>query len=181
MEVEKTWRLKYIIHGLRESRKRFHKTLEAQEGSMSSYVSLNELLLWINISDEWHYKNTDKPAYKERKKSCVEGRYVDGLRFPFNSEKHEMSYIKLFRPIGAKELIKGLSPIEDYSTDLIWLEVDKLIPDKAKKTNKNELQFKQYYIDFVQGKTIVETVDGACRFLEGLYAEIKESEYRNKV
>lgn len=165
------WRLKYIIYGLREAHKRFHKNLKTQHNSLTITASLSELLFWINTADEWHFRNNNKQgSYKKRKQLTVGGQYIEGLRFAYNSLKHEMTFIKLIRPIGQKEFIKGYDLyMEDYSTDSIWLNVDNLIEENLKYQKERE-----NYQKYVEGKKVVKTVDEACKFQENLYFEIKE-------
>lgn len=175
----KEWRLLYIDHGLKEARKRFNRYVKESknQNSLSIDSSLNELLLWINLADEWHFlNNNENDYYRKLKSTRVEGQYVNGLRFAFNSIKHEMTFIKLFKPIGTKEFSMDPSLlVEDYSTDLIWLEADKLIDFNPKYRTERE-----YYKTFIEGKNVVETVNAACRLLHELYFELQSEKYKGQ-
>ena len=171
-------RLMYVNHGLRESHKRFLEYLKTsdKQNSISMVAALSELLMWICISDEWHKKNNNKDNYYESIKSeKLGGKYVKGIRYAFNLTKHDMRFIKLIGTVGTKELfIKGFFT-EDYTTDMIWLNVDPMIEydEKYKTQRKN-------YQSYIEGKSVVETVNEACRFLVDEYADIRFAVSQNK-
>ena len=165
-----TYRLMDINYGLRESHKRFHEylnTKDKQDG-MSITVVLSELLMWISLSDEWHSKNDKDGLYRVSKSKNLGGRYVKGLRYAFNSIKHDMSFIKLIAATGKKKwFIKGYY-IDDYTTDIIWRNADPLIEYDKKYENQ-----RQNYIRYIEGKSVIETVDTACEFLNKVYANVE--------
>ena len=57
-DAVKELRPRYINYGLRESYRRFHKYIKDAETQNSSAIvsSLSELLMWIDILDEWYFK-----------------------------------------------------------------------------------------------------------------------------
>lgn len=170
MDITKEWRLMYINYGLKEAQSRFLKNLEQKQNSLDIVASLSELVIWINISDEWHFRN-NKKGYKKRKLDSIGGKYIEGLRYASNSIKHEMSFIKLIRPIGHKSFIEGHYQVEDYSTDSIWVNLDKLIPNRA-----DYIEGRKNYQTYIEGKTVVETINQACSFLYGEYTKLKNSQ-----
>lgn len=169
------YRLMYINHGLKESHKRFHECLKTKDtqNSISITASLSELLMWICISDEWHrLNNNDGGSYDNLKSDTPGGRYVKGLRYAFNSIKHVMSFIKLIGTTEHKEIfIKGYY-VEDYTSEIIWLKADPLIEHDQKFENQ-----RKNYIEYVQGKAVVKTIDEAYRFLMAEYTKVKFKSY----
>ena len=170
MKGIKEMRLRYISYGLRESHKRFHEYLKTTDKQYSSPIvsSLTELLMWISVSNEWHYRNNNaENKYEDLKIKDPGGQCVEGLRYAFNSLKHEMTFIKLISTKGENYLYADRY-LEDYSTDSIWLKADGLIEYNRRYENDRE-NYKKY----IEGKTVVETVDKACKFLIDEYNKVK--------
>ena len=164
-------RLMYINNGLKESHKRFHeyRKTKATQNSTSTSAALTELLMWICISDEWHRLNNNKNgSYTKRKSNNVGGKYVKGLRYAFNSMKHVMSFMKLIGTADQKSwIIEGYFQ-EDYTSEVVWLNVENLI---KRENDKYENQ-RQNYIKYVEGKSVIETVDKAYMFLRDEYSGV---------
>lgn len=168
------YRLMYINHGLRESHKRFHEYLNTKEKQNSSSITaaLSELLMWISISDEWHSKNDKEGVYNKFKSESLGGRYLKGLRYAFNSIKHVMSFIKLIGTSGKKKWMIKTYYVEDYTTEVIWLNADPLIEYDKKYENQ-----RKNYIKYIEGKSVVETVDKAYEFLNSAYDNVDLFKY----
>lgn len=163
----------YINIGLIESHKRFHKyrnTKDTQNSTATS-AALTELLMWICISDEWHRLNNNQGrSYENRKDDNIGGRYVKGLRYAFNSMKHVMSYMKLIGTTDQKSwFIEGYFQ-EDYSSEVIWLDIENLI----KRENDKYVNQRENYINYVEGKPVTETVDKAYMFLRDECSRVEE-------
>lgn len=178
MTSAEEFRLMYINHGLRESHRRFHEylTTSDKQNSISMVTALSELLMWICISDEWHKKNNNKDNYYETIKSRkFGGQYVKGIRYAFNLTKHDMSFIKLIGTVGKKEVfIKGYFT-EDYTTELIWLKVDPMVESDVKFENQ-----RKNYQRYIEGESVVKTVNEACSFLVNEYTSVKFTSYENR-
>jgi len=177
MDVIKFWRLKYINYGLQKSVKRFQKVMASKEkNSLSINSGLSEVLFWLNTADEWHYKNRNhQGSYKRKRKKETGGQYLLGLKHAYNSLKHEMTFIKLIRPTEGKPLFEGSElHIEDYSSNIIWLNAEGLI-DKRAEDEKNIKHYKNY----IQGKNVVQTIEEATSFLNKLYTEVRCEYYKS--
>ena len=172
------YRLTYINYGLRESHRRFHRCLNTKDtqNSVSITASLSELLMWISISDEWHFTNNNEDGrYNKAKTESLGGQYVRGLRYAFNSIKHVMSFIKLIGTTGKRDAFTEGYYFEDYTTEVIWLNIDPLI-EYDEKYKKQRMNYKNY----VEGKAVIETVDKAYEFLTSIFAKVKSDSYSNR-
>lgn len=165
------FRLLYINHGLKEAHNRFHESLNDsdKQNSVSYAAALSELLMWICISDEWHFKNNNEDKYYDDIKSeKIGGNYVKGLRYAFNSIKHVMTFTTFTRTTGTKEIFINGYQTEDYATESKWADVDNLIEYDERYKNQRE-NYKKY----VEGKPVIETVNAACDFLYTEYIKTK--------
>ncbi|KGR73637.1 hypothetical protein [Ureibacillus manganicus] len=178
MDDIKRWRLNYINYGLRKSVKRFNEVMISNErNSLSITVASSEVLFWLNTADEWHCKNRNhQSSYKNKRKKETGGQYLLGLKHAYNSLKHEMTFMKLIRPTEGKPFLEGsVLYVEDYSSNIIWLNAEGLI-DKRKEDKWNIKNYKRY----IQGKSVVQTIEGATIFLDKLYGEV-QYEYHQKL
>lgn len=165
------FRLLYINHGLKEAHNRFHESLKMsdKQNSVSYAASLSELLMWICISDEWHFKNNNKDKYYDKIKSeKTGGNYVKGLRYAFNSIKHVMTFTALTRTTGRKEIFISGYQTEDYTTESKWANIDNLIEYDEQYKNQRD-NYKKY----IEDKPVIETVNAACDFLYNEYIKLR--------
>lgn len=95
-----------------------------------------------------------------------DGRYIEGLRYAFNSTKHEMTFTKLIGSTDKYTFISKEYHLENYSTGSAWLKVEGLI-----KFDKNYATERRYYQKYIEGQKVVETVDKAYKFLTAKYDE----------
>ncbi|SDM23128.1 hypothetical protein [Bacillus sp. OK048] len=178
MDTVKQLRLTYIHHGLRESNKRLKEALNASDpNSLPITTSLSEVIFWLNVADEWHFRNRNtKGSYTKLRKKEIGGQCLLGLRHAFNSLKHEMSFIKLIRSVENKPLFEGSGyVVEDYSKEIIWLKAKGLI-DKRK--NEDKLNLKNYR-RYLEGKNVPKTIEEATRFLYERFTETKTEHFQN--
>ncbi|MFF2449382.1 hypothetical protein ACFVSW_20270 [Neobacillus sp. NPDC058068] len=180
MDTVKQLRLTYIHHGLKESNNRLKEALNASEpNSLPITTSLSEVVFWLSVADEWHFKNRNtNDSYTKLREKEIGGQCLLGLRHAFNSLKHEMSFIKLIRPAEARPLFEGSSFfIEDYSKEIIWLKARGLI-DKRKKKDKTNLR---NYRKYLEGKNVRKTIEEATRFMHERFMETKIEHYQNNI
>ncbi|MCU9614077.1 hypothetical protein OEV98_10950 [Caldibacillus lycopersici] len=168
MDDKKRLRLSYIKYGLKESRKRLKNSVNSGR-SVPINASLSEILFWIIAMDEWHIKNRNLGnSYKKRRKIEIGGQYVLGLRHAYNSLKHNMTFIKPMRTKNLIEFIKNSEIYaEDYTSEILWVKVDRMIDEHD--TEYNIKNYKKY----IEGKGIIQTIDGAINFLNKVNGELQ--------
>lgn len=173
-DIQKKLRLRYIQHGLIESRKRLDDSLK-EHNSIPINASLSEVLFWINGADEWHSKNrNENNVYLNKKKSDNGGQCLLGLRFVYNAIKHDMDFTKAIISTDVKPLLNSSDYfIEDYTSKPKWIKAEGI----GNKVFKNLREQKRYdsqrknYRCYLESKDVIATIDNAINFIKNVNSD----------
>lgn len=136
------------------------------------YASVGELLLWITNIDDWHEEHQGK-EYKERKRSNCVNNLLYGIRFAYNSLKHNMDVLQLPKVSGGFTLPFTL-PFTIEQINVLWIcneEID-VTPheNKYRWVRKQRVNYKNH----LENKKVLDTLRKAYEFLESESKKILE-------
>lgn len=125
------------------------------------YRIVMELITWLDNCNEWFYYNYDK--YEELRDTNEEiCNLIRGIRQAFNSFKHNMDIIT----------VEGRKHIEFYDDILnrsFVIEQIVWAPYQVIKTKKEDYKLKKGYIEYLEGKSVLQTIDKVLDFLFDCY------------
>ncbi|HGH7180734.1 hypothetical protein [Bacillus luti] len=121
------------------------------------YAALGEVLLWINVTHDWHKKNNGK--YVHRLNINQKKNLILGIRFAYNLVKHNLDFIVLHQEDG------GFSFPMEFSIEIPEL---KIVWTQASDIPVNNSEFKgqrNHYISHLQGEKVLDTVNEVFDYL----------------
>lgn len=137
------------------------------------YQALCETVMWIDISNEWFFKNDEdfKDARMNdsvviEEESVTYKDLICGIKFIFNTIKHNMDITNISKT-DFKELGNNL-----YLEKIIFLPVNEIEVDEK---YKNKEPYKAY-VKYLQNKTVLEVLTPAVHFLNHYFNVNKNKE-----
>lgn len=151
-----TQRLELNIYALEKSIKRLEKAI--QEGNeLDVYSSVSEAMMWVCNVDDFYSNNGDNKEYIAFRNAESRGILINGVRYAFNSFKHNMDFVKIYKKSGGITFPISF-PLVFESVKFNWTEADqKFTGYKSQKMKYKEL---------IEGKEILKVINNIFYFFK---------------
>lgn len=157
MAVERLRRTEYALKFAHE---RLIRAFSVPNNENNMYATLGETLLWVIAINDWHME-FNKRDYSYSQKQDTRGDLIFGLRHAYNMVKHNMNFIELHKTEAVPEFAFPVfePPVTFCLIKVLWKDI-RNIPCERRYENQ-----KQNYIEYLQGKEVLETINQAIDFL----------------
>lgn len=162
MEKKNVNRLKLNIYAVNRAFVRLEEGLDPLNKN-EIYASVGELLLWITNIDDWH-KIHQGEKYKNRKEIDGIDNLLFGIRFAYNSLKHNMEILQLPEVSGGFTLSFTL-PFEIKEVKVSWICNEKIEVTPHEKKSSWVREQRKNYKQHLENKKVLDTLWSAYEFL----------------
>lgn len=158
-------RLMYNHNSIRASFQKLEKATSSDDlDDQDIYTAVGELLLWVVTTDEW-YKIHGLKDYKSKRNKDENGKILFGMKHAFNMLKHNMAFFQIHRKDGGFEFPITF-PMEIEEITINWMPAGDVLNGKYPEQKGN-------YINYLEGKEVIETFKKVITFLNNEYERIK--------
>lgn len=165
LKYEQSIRLMFNHNSIRASFKKLEKSIISDNiDDQFIYTAIGELLLWVVTTDEWHQIH-GLGDYKKRRNKNTDGEIIFGMRHAFNMLKHNMAFFQIHRKNGGLEFPMTF-PIEKDEITVNWMPAGDVLNGKYPEQKEN-------YINYLEGKDVLETFSKVITFLNEEYTRIR--------
>lgn len=119
------------------------------ESNKEIFAATGEMLLWLIATEDWHCRHN-----KHHKRND----FMQGMRHPYNSLKHNMTFINIHRKEGDFTFNSFEFPLVIPPSTITWASTDELNEYQSKWVFKN-------YKKYIEGKEVLETINEAISIL----------------
>lgn len=159
-----TQRLELNMYGLEKSIKRLEIAIK-ESNELDVYSSVSEVMMWVCNIDDLYSNNGDNNEYIASRNVDSRGSLINGVRYAFNSFKHNMDFVKIYKKSGGITFPISF-PLVFESVKFNWTEAD----EKFKGYKSQKLKYKK----LIEGKEILAVFN----IIYDFYKDLKENEMR---
>ena len=173
MEIEEIKYLGRLEHALEKAYKRLNdqvRNLNPYEVENNNYddifASVVEVIMWINIINQWHWDRRFQSNYEQFRNSDPYGKLIEPLRYCFNEIKHNTRLIEIQKVEILSSMFGrarfSLTPFGATKIIVVW-SGEGLRPDEQLKPQDKEL--KKKYLSLLKGTDVLQTLNNVILFL----------------